>query len=1168
MNPPMKPQRLDLRHFVPAPGITLIEASAGTGKTHNITHIICDLVASGTCRLDQVLVLTFTEKATQELRDRTRRALQEQLRVHIQCGNDREIRCLSEAIDQFDCAAIFTIHGFCNRILREFSVEAGLGSEFAILQDERSFEDQLQIEVARSVQASAAHNPWIALGMNALELKSNFFRNALRLKESDDLKSTPRNSPRSNLLQWFTHEFQLLQSAWKQDRNAIRAELLSDTPPLKKSRNCYKPEHMQLAFDSFDRVFSGKPPHLTFLADLLPFQYSRMVEQLRKGQSVQPLSFYLTLEALPEQLDSLAQFLIVHAIEVRNQQVERLVQEQQTLRFDELLRYAKEIVCMPDGHFAKHLYEAYPYALVDEFQDTDPVQFAILDRIFLQPPAGHAPRPLILIGDPKQAIYSFRGGDIFTYGLAKSKAQQFFYLDTNWRSSPAINEGVNELLQGPNPFHFEWIDYQPVNTAPRNHDSCLLSLRSDADTLRSSGIEWRVIDPSDGPQASLHQAAADICELLKHPHFLHTASGLRRLSPGDIAVLVPDNKSGGRMHEALGQHRIPSTLFGGASVFQTPEALHLIAILEAVHQPRDFQQIRAALSASCFDPNLLIQVSEDKQWMEVLRAFAHANQLWQLQGLEATFAYLDQRFEWRLQLSRSAAADRALANHQQLRHLLIAEACNTNLGPHRLLQWLQEQIREPNRNDPEQLLQLSSDKDAITILTMHKSKGLEFPVVFLPLLPQKAKRRSEFPRQFHDPSSGNLRTSLTPFSTSESDASAFATEVFGEALRTLYVAITRAGVLCTLYLDPNTIDRSALDFWLPAGEDLSARLSALHHRAMHTEASKIEQSQLHSHIRSQQASLPVDLLPPDSPPATPAPLAHLSFTGIAHGVLNRDIPDSDEPVLLENRSEVPQPPNPLSLSIASFDRGTQAGLMFHDLLEHLPFQDASAWPEHVKSSLQRYGYETDRWTPVLLPWLHDLVNSPVQMPDGICLCLADLQESDCFRETEFSVFTTWGNEAWNALRELVVRSSWLQQFSFELPDTPIHWDERRAFLNGVVDCWCRYQGKYYLLDWKSNYLGSEPSAYTANALAASMQEHYYHLQYLLYICALNRYLRWVDPSYLYERDFGGVAYGYLRGIQREVPNAGWFTAQPPAELVSAMETLLPFPELQLKGENA
>ena len=1161
----MNPQRLDLRHFVPAPGITLIEASAGTGKTHNITHIICNLIASGKCRLDQVLVLTFTEKATQELRDRTRRALQEQLQVHIQCGNDREIRCLSEAIDQFDCAAIYTIHGFCNRILREFSVEAGLGSEFAILQDARSFEDQIEIEVARSVQSSAAHNPWIALGMNALELKSNFFRNALRLKESDDLKFTSGNSPQTNLQQWFNHEFQHLQSAWKQDRDAIRAELLSDTPPLKKSRNCYKPEHMQLAFENFDRVFSGVPAHLSFLTELLPFQYSSMVEQLRKGQSIQQLSFYLALEALPVQLDSLAQFLITHALEVRDQQVERLVQEQQTLRFDELLRYAREIVCMPDGHFAKHLYDAYPYALVDEFQDTDPTQFAILDRIFLQPPSGLAPRPLILIGDPKQAIYSFRGGDIFTYGLAKSKAQQIFYLDTNWRSSPAINDGVNELLQGPNPFHFEWIDYQPVNSAPRNHESCLLTPRSDAETLRSSGIEWRVVDPTHGPHASIQETAEDIRKLLERPHFLHTASGLRPLRPGDIAVLVPDNKSGGRMHEALGQHRIPSTLFGGASVFQTPEALHLSAILEAVHQPRDFQQIRAALSASCFDPNLLNQATEDNHWAEILRAFAHANQLWQLHGLEAAFADLDQRFEWRLHLSRSAAADRALANHQQLRHLLIAEACNTNRGPHRLLQWLQEQIREPNRQDPEQLLQLSSDKDAITILTMHKSKGLEYPVVFIPILPQKAKRRSEFPRQFHDPSSGKLRTSLTRLSTSESDATAFANEVFGEALRTLYVAITRAEVLCTLYLDPDMIESSALDFWLPAGEDLSSRLSALHHRAMHAPASEIQQSQLQTLIHSQQTCLPVELLPPDSPPVTPAPLAHLSFTGIAHGVLNRDIPDSDEPELLERRPEAAQPTAPLSLSIANFDRGTQAGLMFHDLLEHLPFQDASSWPEHVKTSLRRYGYESDRWTPVLLPWLHDLVNSSVQMPDGVSLCLGNLQESDCFRETEFSVFTTWGNEAWNGLRQLVARSSWLQQFSFELPDTPIHWDDRSAFLNGVVDCWCRYQDKYYLLDWKSNYLGSEPDAYTTNAVAASMQEHSYHLQYLLYICALNRYLRWVDPNYLYERDFGGVAYGYLRGIQSEVPNAGWFTARPPGELVSAMEKLLPFPELQLKG---
>lgn len=1155
----MKPSAFIAGQFSPEPGITLIEASAGTGKTYSITKIICNLIASGAGRIDEILVLTFTETATQELRDRIRSAIREEIHNATQRGEERTITHLSDALDNFESAAIFTIHGFCNRILREFSLEAGIGPEFAILKNPSVFQDQLETEVAREIQEDALKNPFIALGLHALGLKTGFIKQTLNLRDSEDLRDSGAGV--SALFQTFFRDaFASLQQAWMLEHLDLRADLLSDDAPIQKRRKAYKNEELEALFDRLHTAFQngGQRLYLDFLIDIQHLSRSTLEDPkvLKSGRSLAPLLFYGQCDQAWQQLQEFSKLLVQRILEIRNQRVNTLVYREQTLRFDDLLSFSRSIVEHPSRRFAHLLYQRYKVALIDEFQDTDPVQYAILHGIFQKPPAQEKPRPMVLIGDPKQAVYGFRGGDIFTYNLAKKEARQVFFLDTNWRSSTAINEGVNELLSVSSaPFGFDWISYQPVKTAAKNTNQCLLRRLPQAGWQVQSGIEWIELESGTSNFDKIERVALDISELLHSESWIQTPDGVKSLGPSDIAVLVPDNKNGARIHEALGQQQVSSSIFGGASVFQTSQALQLYAVLHAMQNPRDFSLVNGASTSSFFDSHFHPQNARDgtEGSTELLRDISTASDLWHDRGLSVALGYLSRKYHWKKNLASLNAANRVLANHQQVLDLLIDQEAQGVADPETLLKWFREHIEEPDSKDQDQLLQLDTDEAAVTIMTMHKSKGLEFPVVFIPFLPAKSGRPPKYPHQYHDLRTGELRTTLSKEFASATALASREAEAASESLRTTYVAITRAKIACYLYLQPEEHNESVLDAWLPIAGELSERIQLLQHRA------KLSPVPADPSLPTGTVSTPENsLTSPENPPPVPSTKTHLSFTGIVTGASGETMLNTDEPVLFSynpqsaKQGSETEPPH----TLFDFDKGTNAGLLFHDILEYADFNDPSGWRELIESKLEQFGYSSERWTPVFVTWLQKLVESPLKFPKSAPTSLQSFRTEMLFRETEFSFPIVWGEQTWRKLSSLFSEASWLLQLGYRLPDLQVVRLTLQAFVNGIVDCWYIENGKVMLIDWKSNHLGSDLEAYNTNSIVEAMNEHHYHLQYLLYIAAINRYLRLVTTGYDYERDFAGVGYCFLRGINSKTENAGWFICLPPADFILQLEKIL------------
>ncbi len=1157
----MNLQPFDPQHFTPQSGITLIEASAGTGKTYSITQIIRNLIAEGACRIDEVLVLTFTETATQELRERIRKAISDGIADETEKGNDRAITHLSNALDNFESASIFTIHGFCNRILREFAVEAGIGAEFAILKNTDLFEEELEIEVARQIQATSEKNPFIPVGIRALGLKTGFITQTLHLKESPDLMRMEKDPSQETLEDWFVAMFSKLTTAWQKDKNDIRAELLGENPPINRRRALYKPEAMTQMWERLDQAFVTGESYLSLFEDLLCLARAELTDGkvLRKNQTISSLGFYDRCDDAHLELQSFSELLAIRILGIRSQRIETLVYQEQTLRFDDLLTFARKIVTEPSGRFSAKLFNLYKVGLIDEFQDTDPVQFAILDQIFQQSPSGQSPRPLILIGDPKQAIYSFRGGDIFTYNSAKERAQQIYYLDTNWRSNPAINEGINELLStSPHPFRFSWIGYQPVKTSPKNLQKCLLLKETNnAHWIRRSGIEWVPLEEETSDYQKIDRVAADISALLKSKALIQTTDEIRPLGPADVVVLVPDNRNGARIHEALGIRRVPSSIFGGASVFQTSDALQLYAVLNALLHPRDFPLVKGAVAGACFDPILASKDNDSTthEWTHVLQSISAASQLWQTKGLSAALSYLSKVFCWKEHLSKTTEPHRSLANQQHLVDLLLDQEANASHDPHSLLRWFREHIEDPDSKDQDQLLQLDTDEAAVTIMTMHKSKGLEFPIVFIPFLPKAKGHSVKYPNQFHNPKSGELQSNFSKHFVTKSTLVEMEEEARSEALRILYVAITRAEISCRIYLQAEKQEESVFDLWLPSAAALQERIEQLQCKAQE-EPLRHGLDDLPSTKLDNTASQST-LHPPLDPPLVPAPTINLSFTGIVVGATDKEVAEADEPLLFTYPTA--RHPSLLSmqeLSIFDFDKGTNAGLFFHEILELADYSDSTGWEKLVGSKLEQFGYAKETWMPVILPWMRQLVTTPIQFSGASSLTLSELGKSTIFRETEFSYNVEWGHDTWHLLEALFEESTWIQNLHYQLPNVSVVRQAVEAFVNGVVDFWCLKNDKVYLMDWKSNFLGETVQDYDEPEVLESMNSHHYHLQYLLYICAINRYLRLIKPDYCYEDHFVGVGYCFLRGISDEQSNTGWFSCLPPASFIEEMESIL------------
>jgi len=1158
---------------MPLEGTALIEASAGTGKTYNITSLYLRMLLERGLSVEQVLVVTFTKAATEELRERIRARIGAALRcLQGEPDSDAEVaqwlavrgkqaadeKSLRIALASMDSAAVFTIHGFCQRVLTEHAFETGMSFDLEFIENEDVLRQQAVEDFWRQWYGAGDLDPMLAEALLQLAPSPAALLGKIDKRLSDALTVLPETRPIDELSQALPPLQQKLSDAqqavcqaWLDDREAVKDFLHNDSG---LNRRTYNSGAVEKAISAIERLCDSDRPLLQ-----LPEKFELMCAsrlKMKKNHDApnfmvfQRCDDYLGIvqEMAPLVEEFTAAFLRKARASVRChlQDAKRRTHQ---LYFDDLLTGLDRALAGESGAaLRKLLRQQYPMAMIDEFQDTDAVQYRIFHAIYGERSADTG---LCLIGDPKQAIYGFRGGDIYTYLQAAGDADRQYSLDTNWRSSSRLVEAVNVLFESQDrPFFQAGIDYHPVKASPVADDQ---PLRIDGDAPVPLQF-WKLEMAEDGKPIKVDDArataaiacAVHIAGLLQAGR---TTIGEQPLCAGDIAILVRAHSHVEVIQAALSKRNINSVALSDASVYSSDEAAALLHLLEAVIGCEDEDLLRYALADRLlgYTANEIVElIEDDEQWEAVQQRFFSYRELWRERGFIQALQKLMKNEGIAARLLAQTEGERRLTN---LLHLLelLQQASRTRPGLEELLRWLADEMDSAASHE-EARLRLESDEALVKIVTMHSSKGLEYPVVYIPFPWTKPLEKGELPLYFHD---DDGKTSLYLGGGDKAldlDANArVRREALAEELRLLYVSITRAAKLCVLtWGKVNGADKSALAWLLFPGGD-SSSMGKMDEEQVFERLTELAQSAPQAIALcelprgDQRISTALDA-PPQFEPRPFTATVQRDWRVNSYSALIRGAP-SDRPDYDDNSAAIKSEP-PANDPVQALPAGAGFGVMVHELLEKLDFTDDGddVLKERIGLLALRHGLPELAEPPglnAMTTMFNRLLDT--ELPSA-GLRLRDLPQRDRLDEMEFhfALDRLGPGKLHSMLQPFADWRDAAEQLSFSA---------FQGLMHGYIDLVFRHDGRYWLADYKSNRLDD----YGPAALEAAMRAHHYPLQGLIYSLALHRYLAQRLSDYDPATHFGGVFYLFTRGMQPGSDDGIWFR-RPDAMLLDALDT--------------
>jgi exodeoxyribonuclease V beta subunit len=1194
----------------PLEGINLIEASAGTGKTYNIEGLFIRLVLEKQLQVDQILVLTFTNAATEELKERIRNKLVRAKEGFAEGRSDDPLtdslvkRCpdpkaagvlIHEALIDFDRASIFTIHGFCQCILHENAFETRNAFDTELITNQASLLMEVVDDFWRKTFYPA---PLEFVGFSLDRIKGpEYFYQLLERVKTPEVKIVPELAePALQALKPFRDVLQALKSDWPASREAV-ISMLKDPVLNARVYGSLKPDanHPELTVrdlkvinlvECMDHLADRKSIGFPLFEHFEKFTATGLVRATKKKQTPPSHKFFELCDRVFEQgqilNDEMEQCLLFlktrlfafAACELRKRKKEINVQH-----FDDLLISVKSALTAEGGNLlAEEVRQKYKAALVDEFQDTDDIQYEILSRLF-----SHENGLLFMIGDPKQAIYSFRGADIFSYMKAARSADAKFTLTENWRSRPDLIKAVNTIFCGAKaPFVFDQIPFEKIK--PANQFSSTHTKDAGA-----SFFLW-YLDAAkfapDGKPIAKATAVRLIANAVGN-EILRLLSPATSVEPGDIAVLVRTNMQAQLIKEILTAKNVPSVLYTTANIFDSREALEVERVLSGIADPANVSRLKAAFATDMMGiaaEDLVSDDLESRWWADRITRIRQYFRLWERHGFIRMFRQFLVLEQIKERLLSRVDGERRLTNVLHLAEILHRQATEKNPGMTGLLKWLALQRDPLTPRLEENQLRLESDEKAVKIVTIHKSKGLEYSVVFCPFGWESSLLKSrEF--TFHDIENNRRLTFDLGSEQRRRNIALAQNEILSENNRLLYVALTRAKERCYLAWGRiNKTETSAPAYLLHGGsgqpsvsptEDQSQILKERFSAKTNTEfGEELSELATRSDNIIQVLPLPVSS---DSQPDFMLPkenekqLFCRKFTGkilrwwkissysslLSTEALVVDLPDRDiSPAALA--PDLMNPGHPDRTTIYSFPKGTRAGSFFHDVFEHHDF--AAKNPEHlehlVAAKLQQYGLDL-KWQETVCRTIKKVLSISLR-PDSPQLRLSTISLGDRLNEMEFYFPLNLITPAHlKKIFEDHRRAEMSAAFPAQLEK--LTFAPSAGFMKGYIDMVFQHQGRFYLVDWKSNHLGPTLENYDQTALNQTMQADYYILQYHIYCLALHQHLRLRKPDYRYRDHFGGVFYIFLRGVDdTRGPQYGIFFDLPDTDLIQTLgQTLIP-----------
>jgi len=1190
---------------MPLDGHNLIEASAGTGKTYTITALYLryllglqiDGIKSEPLTLEQILVVTFTEAATSEIKDRVRNRLivARDALLGEKC-DDEAVNAIIEPMDEeqrkqafalldagaksMDDAAIFTIHGFCQRMLKQHAFESGVAFNLDFVLDQtellnealkdfwRGFVYPLTIDKTQAVldiypvPESLYKKVYSILSKHSADIVPRYdLEDLWQLKEAYGTQLI--EFKKAFLSSSFAAD--ILASGIKKTNIAVKENSLnilcdfcmSDQSKLEIGS---KKQGFELwAQERLSDLKIYKKGAAVFDHALLP-QFSKLAElekQIKQG---------LPIAIATKAADWIKQALITKK------------QDQGIISPDDLLTYLHSALISSSGEaLAKKIAGCYPVAMIDEFQDTDPIQYGIFNTIFSQPTSlngGKSTAALTMIGDPKQAIYGFRGADIFTYIGAKNGVDtpRQFTLKKNYRSATSVVENINTLFSNnPNSFIYNKnIPFVEVAAQGKSADKSLIIEGEEFTSFEFCIFksDEKVTSKANGQKALASAFADKISHLLNLSEQGRARIGDKPVEAADISVLVRDRREAHAIKTALTKREISSVYLARDSIFSAQLSEHLLNFLTALHGGYDEALYRGVLAGPLFGLNYqqIFDLTQNQQaqgfenqtertqntaksWQDYLELFALLLETWQHKGAMAMLELLLKTNNLAgLWQALGYPVERWLTDFRHLSELLQQKQLELE-GNMRLIRWFNEKVSQHDTDSTQ--LRLESDATLVKIVTMHASKGLEYPLVFIPF---SASYRAASEAVFHD----GKNKLIYDLEANEDNLVIAEKERLAEDLRLLYVALTRAVHYCCLGLynlaegksrSKSGIHHTALGYLLFANEEVETA-NDWHQVLAQFVENNPDMSMNFIEIDEDEKGVGVNY--PKNEELNPQTNRSEQSVKVFNGYIERDwritsfsgltynqshqannhIEDDITPGFEDESHEldwnaIEEAP---TLDIFSFPKGAKPGSCLHGIFEEINFQSPHEHPtdndknlSHVVSNqLTKYGIDDETWHDVTVKWIEQALACSLEQNESTNgLSLASLSVEQCLIEMEFYLplgkLTAQGvNKALLAVSE--------QEYH------PISFGKIQGMLKGFIDLIFEHNGQYFILDYKSNHLGENSDDYSDENMQQVMASHHYHLQYLLYSVALHRLLKQRLPNYDINTHLGGVYYVFLRGM--------------------------------------
>ena len=1163
-------------HTIPLESINLIEASAGTGKSWTVTLLYLRLILEKGLTVDQILVVTFTDAATKELRDAVRDRLVDALQffenpeidaaaeyiaLYQTYANNTDdlavsIHRLKRAKLSVDEAAIFTIHSFCQRALTENAFEASLPFESELMDDDRELMQKLTDDFWRRRFQKAppalifklqqkSITPDSLLKDIRLAVGKPYLKICGPLEDVDNQKFTQMESA-----------FQAAVKTWCEKEREIKCLLCDPSKEAEynktfvKSRDFVIREMENLAhMKSAPKAIDSK---LSWLGQR--DKTTAKFESLEHSFFLQWQEFYDHWNELNKLSDDFINQIRIDLIEYLQEELPKEKQRLGVLSFDDLLLQLQSAL-RHQPELANKLRQKYQAALIDEFQDTDPVQYEIFSTIYQRKNAN----AVFLVGDPKQAIYSFRGGDIHTYLEAKSHTikDNRYTLKKNWRSHPQLIEAFNQLYADcDNPFYDKGIEYVEVEAGDRITEDLITP------DQRAPLRFWQAIQSDDKPSAKdirkdvATAVAGDIAELLNAAEQGDARIGDVPISGGDIAVLIRSHSQGDLIKSALNARGIASVQSSKDSIFETHEAAEIIILLTAIVEPQREDNVRRALVTELMGKcaaDLLAYENDSGAWEDQLLAMQSWHYQWKEQGFLPMMRELMRAEKLHQHLMAYDDGERRITNVLHLSELIHQQSRKQSLSMEEVLRWLRQQQENASQSEAE--LRLESDEKLVKIVTIHKSKGLEYPIVYCPFVGISGKAKSDKIFTFHK----NDETCLEIGSAEASDHKAIKKlEESAEDARLLYVALTRAKYQCTVVCAPEIIkgapDRTALAWLLSDGKAIqsgnskaatgnnadffvayNARLKKL---SESDGISLVELPQIDENLRykTQQTTQILNARRFSAEIKSQAQVT--SFSGLTADAHN-ELPDYDANA--EPKTALPP------LADNEFPRGSTAGSCLHEIYENLDFSvSVEAQADVISDALKKWNFDEKHHAAASILMQDSL---ETELFEGFSL--SQLSNENRLNEMEF--YLPLERLQIDDLQQVLFKHLPKDWLSVRDAVKTLSFEQVEGYLKGFIDLIFEHEGKFYVVDYKSNSLND----YSAESLLPVMADSHYYLQYLLYSVALHRYLKKRVPDYQWETHIGGAYYLFIRGMMpKNVENRGGvFENKPNLALIEALDGL-------------